>query len=105
MLSIKKVIGKDEKEVTLEDVYNKLCGISEAYCSIFRAKDILKSSAEVGLSNLFLETLNELEEMVNTCPDYGTFKEFEELDKEDKTSVRRYIHEIKDRRKAERGGV
>lgn len=38
MLSIKKVIGKDETEVTLEDVYNKLCGLEMAYTVILSSE-------------------------------------------------------------------
>lgn len=104
MLSIKKVIGKNEKDVTMGDVCNKLCFLSKAVEEIFKnpsGDPVLNDNELCGLQYLHWEALKELEEMINTCPSYGTFKEYEELDEDDKTSVSIFIGKIKDRKKAE----
>ncbi|MBI5893231.1 MAG: hypothetical protein HZB79_06220 [Deltaproteobacteria bacterium] len=68
MLRIKKTIGKKKREVTLEDVYNKLSFLSMAVVDILKdpaREPVLHDNELCGLQNLQWDTLEELRGMMD----------------------------------------
>lgn len=62
--SIKKVIVNEEKEVSFEDVHNKLCGLCAAYSTIISYDGTPNDNIITGLELLAQETLDELKHLI-----------------------------------------